>query len=174
MSTTFFILLQLSILAYALIAGVFLAFSDFIMRSLALTGGVGGVEAMQVINREVFRWVFMALFLGMAAVSVVIAGYGATNLNHPAGALILAAGLAYLVGCFGVTVLFNVPMNEALAGMDLSEDSTRAYWIGTYLPRWTFWNTVRTLACGLSAALLLSGLLWMIQAQALAPQAAAR
>jgi hypothetical protein len=30
---------------------------------------------MQVINREVFRWVFMALFLGMAAVSVVIAGY---------------------------------------------------------------------------------------------------
>ena len=40
MSTTFFILLQLSILAYALVAGVFLAFSDFIMRSLALTGGV--------------------------------------------------------------------------------------------------------------------------------------
>ena len=174
MSTTFFLLLQLSILAYALIAGVFLAFSDFIMRSLALTGGAGGVEAMQVINREVFRWVFMALFLGMAAVSLVIVGYGATNLAHPSGGLILLAGLLYLIGCFGVTVFFNVPMNEALAGMNLSEDATRAYWTGTYLPRWTLWNTVRTLACGVSAALLLFGLLWMIQAQAAMPHAAAR
>jgi len=174
MSPFFFILMQLAILAYALVGGVFLAFSDFIMRSLALTGGTGGVEAMQVINREVFRWVFMALFLGMAAVSLAIAGYGAANLNHPAGALILAAGLVYLIGCFGVTVFFNVPMNEALAGMNLSEDATRAYWTGTYLPSWTFWNTVRTLACGVSAALLLFGLLWMTQVQVATLQAAAR
>ncbi|HKL46381.1 MAG TPA: anthrone oxygenase family protein [Roseovarius sp.] len=164
MSTFFFMLLQCAILAYALIGGVFLAFSDFIMRSLSHTGGSGGVEAMQVINREVFRWVFMALFLGMAAVSLAIVGFGATHLDHPAGALILAAGGIYLVGCFGVTVFFNVPMNEALAGMDPSEDATRAYWTGTYLPRWTYWNTVRTIACGLSAALLLFGLLCMAQA----------
>src|SRR6056297_70379 len=166
MSPFFFILMQFAILAYALVGGVFLAFSDFIMRSLSLTGGVGGVEAMQVINREVFRWVFMALFLGMAALSLVVAGYGAVNLTHPSGALILLAGLAYLIGCFGVTVFFNVPMNEALARMDLSQDATRAYWSDTYLPRWTFWNTVRTLACGVSAALLLFGLIWMTQAQA--------
>lgn len=174
MSPFFLILMQLAILAYALVGGVFLAFSDFIMRSLALTGGVGGVEAMQVINREVFGWVFMALFLGMAAVSLAIAGYGVANLNHPLGALILATGLVYLIGCFGVTVFFKVPMNEALAGMNLSEDATRAYWAGTYLLRWTFWNTVRTLACGVSAALLLFELLWMIQAQAAMPHAAAR
>jgi len=174
MSPFFCILMQVAILAYALVGGVFLAFSDFIMRSLSLTGGTGGVEAMQVINREVFRWVFMALFLGMAAVSLVIVGYGATNLAHPSGGLILVAGLVYLIGCFGVTVFFNVPMNEALAGMNLSEDATHAYWTGTYLPRWTFWNTVRTLACGASAALLLFGLLWMTQAQAAALQVGAR
>jgi len=102
----------------------------------------------------------------MAAMSLVVAGYGANNLTHPAGALILIAGLVYLIGCFGVTVFFNVPMNEALAGMDLSQDATRAYWTDTYLPRWTFWNTVRTVACGVSAALLLFGLMWMTQAQA--------
>jgi len=166
MSSVAFILLQLSVLAYALVAGVFLAFSDFIMRSLALTGGVGGVEAMQVINREVFRWVFMALFLGMAAVSLIVAGYGAMHMTHPSGVLILLAGVVYLIGCFGVTIVFNVPMNEALAGMDVSEDATRAYWTGIYLPRWTFWNTTRALACGLSAALLLFGLMWATQAQA--------
>ena len=37
------------------------------MRSLAIPGGSGGVEAMHAINREVFRWIFMALFLGMAS-----------------------------------------------------------------------------------------------------------
>lgn len=165
MSTTFFVLLQVSILAYALVAGVFLAFSDFIMRSLALTGGVGGVEAMQVINREVFRWVFMALFLGMAAVSVVIAGYAGLVLSGPASTLIGLAALVYLFGCFGVTVAFNVPMNEALAGMDLSLEATRDYWLEAYVPRWTFWNSVRTGAAALSAGLLLFGLLWMTQLQ---------
>ncbi len=158
--------MQFAILAYALVGGVFLAFSDFIMRSLSLTGGVGGVDAMQVINREVFRWVFMALFLGMAAVSLVISGYAAISLSGPAGTLILLSGLVYLFGCFGVTVLFNVPMNEALAGMDLAAEATQSYWTGTYLPRWTFWNSVRTIACGLSAMLLLTGLMWLTQTQA--------
>ena len=166
MSTTFFFLSQFAILAYAIVAGVFLAFSDFIMRSLALTGGHGGVEAMQILNREVFRWVFMTLFLGMAAVSLIIAGYGAFGLSGPAGTLILLAGLVYLIGCFGVTVVFNVPMNEALAGMETSSDTTRAYWLQTYVPRWTFWNSVRTIACAASAALLLFGLLWATQNQA--------
>lgn len=166
MSTAFFFLFQFAILAYALVGGVFLAFSDFIMRSLALTGGHGGVEAMQVINREVFRWVFMALFLGMAAVSVAVAAYGVFGPTGPAGTLIMAAGLVYLIGCFGVTVFFNVPMNEALAGMETASNKTRDYWMQTYVPRWTFWNSVRTLACAISAALLLFGLLWMTQNQA--------
>ncbi|MEL6205172.1 MAG: anthrone oxygenase family protein [Pseudomonadota bacterium] len=166
MSLVFFLLVQFAVVAYALVGGVFLAFSDFIMRSLSITGGVGGVEAMQVINREVFRWVFMALFLGMAAVSLVLVGYGAVSVSGPAGSLMIAAGLLYLVGCFAVTVFFNVPMNEALAGMDLSAEDTRDYWSGTYLPYWTKWNTVRTIACVASAAMLLVGLLWMVQTSA--------
>ena len=84
MSTVIILLLQFSILAYALVAGVFLAFSDFIMRSLAITNGSGGVEAMQAINREVFRWIFMALFLGMAPVSLAIAGYAWVGLHGAA------------------------------------------------------------------------------------------
>jgi uncharacterized membrane protein len=166
MSPFFVLLMQFAILAYALVGGVFLAFSDFIMRSLSLTGGSGGVETMQVINREVFRWVFMALFLGMAAASLAMAAYGGFFIRGGPGTLMMIAGLVYVVGCFGVTVFFNVPMNEALAGMDLSSEATREYWTGTYLPRWTFWNTVRTLACAVASALLLLGLLWMTQAEA--------
>lgn len=166
MSPVIFFLMQFAILAYALVAGVFLAFSDFIMRSLALTSGTGGVETMQVINREVFRRIFMTLFLGMAGVSILIAGYAWIGLGGPAGTLILLAALVYLAGCFGVTVAFNVPMNKAFAGMDLSQAATRDYWRQTYLPRWTFWNSVRTGAAAFAAALLLFGLLWLAQGQA--------
>ena len=59
-------------------------------------------------------------------------------------------------------------MNHALAGMDLSLDQTREYWMQTYVPRWTFWNSVRTGAAALSAALLLFALRWLAQGQALA------
>jgi len=169
MSAWFFLLAQFSVIAYALVGGAFLAFSDFIMRSLAHTGGVGGVEAMQVINREVFRWVFMTLFLGMAAVSIVVSGYGFVYLHAPAGALIALAGMIYLVGCFGVTVFRNVPMNETLAKMDPSTGTTHRYWTGTYVPSWTLWNTVRTVACIISSGLLLFGLISMTTAQIALP-----
>lgn len=165
MSTSFFLLLQISILAYAIVAGVFLAFSDFIMRSLAATGGLGGVEAMKAINREVFRWIFMTLFIGMAAASLAIAAYAWFWLDGPASVLIPLAALVYLIGCFGVTVAFNVPMNQALAGMELASDVTRDYWIETYVPRWTFWNSVRAASATASAALLLFGLHWITQSQ---------
>ncbi|MEP0521904.1 MAG: anthrone oxygenase family protein [Hyphomicrobiales bacterium] len=159
-------LLQFVVLAYALVSGVFLAFSDFIMRSLANTSGVGGVEAMQTINREVFRWVFMVLFIGLAPLSLLIAAYGGIFVGNGPGTLMMVAGLIYLFGCFGVTVFFNVPMNEALASMETTSDQTREYWTATYLPRWTFWNTIRTIASGLSSVILLFNLLWMAQTQA--------
>ncbi|MAQ82799.1 MAG: hypothetical protein CMH12_22140 [Maritimibacter sp.] len=158
MSPFLFYFAHIAVLAYALVGGVFLAFSDFIMRALSVTSGHGGAEAMQAINREVFRWVFMTLFLGLAAVSLALAVYAGFWMTGPVATLVAAAGLVYLVGCFGVTVVFNVPMNEALAGMDLSQEATRTYWSGTYVPRWTFWNTVRTVACGVAAALLLVAL----------------
>ena len=165
MSPLLFFLAHFTVLAYAMVGGVFLAFSDFIMRALSVTSGHGGPEAMQAINREVFRWVFMALLLGLVPVSLLIAAYGVIAVGGSTGTLMLLAGLTYFVGCFGVTVVFNVPMNEALAGMETSANTTLDYWVQTYLPRWSFWNTVRTVACGLSAALLLIALVWAAQSR---------
>jgi len=159
----FFFLCQVSVLAFALVGGVFLAFSDFIMRALSNTSGSGGVEAMQVINREVFRYVFMALFLGLAPVSAGLTGYAWLSLSGPGATLIALAGLVYLIGAFGVTVVFNVPLNETLARAETVSEAAHRFWTDTYLPRWTFWNSVRTVACTVAAALLLFGLLWMAQ-----------
>ena len=163
MSTWFFFLSQFSIIAFALVGGVFLAFSDFIMRSRATAQSPGGIEVMQVINREVFRYVFMTLFLGMAAVSLVIIGSAYFSLQGPAATLIMVAAGVYLIGVFGVTVVFNVPLNNLLAGMDSMSADAMDFWTTRYLPSWTFWNSVRTVGCVLAAGSHLFGLIWLAQ-----------
>lgn len=45
-------------LTSALVAGVFLAFSDFVMRGLIKATPTSGIESMQAINRPVLRSVF--------------------------------------------------------------------------------------------------------------------
>jgi uncharacterized membrane protein len=147
-------LTQFAVLAYAALGGVFLAFSDFLMRALARSPG--GAEAMQSINREVFRIVFMALFLGMVPVSLILAISGWLAAPEPARFL-LAAGL-YLLGCFAVTAMGNVPLNDRLAGMDAATPEAQGWWDAVYLPRWTRLNTLRTLACFAAAATLIGAL----------------
>ncbi|MCH8111197.1 MAG: DUF1772 domain-containing protein [Proteobacteria bacterium] len=163
MSTWFLILGQFSIIAFALVGGVFLAFSDFIMRSLATAQSPSGIEVMQAINREVFKWVFMTLFMGMAALSVVVIGYTYVNLTGPAAVLIMLAGGLYLVGVFGVTVVFNVPLNNLLEGMDFRSEAASDFWKTRYLPGWTFWNSVRSFASILASSLLLFAMVWLVQ-----------
>ena len=165
MSLFFMGLMVFATVAYALIAGAFLAFSDFIMRSLATVGGTCGMEVMQAINREVYRFVFMTLFLGLIAVSLAIIAYAATALSGAPAIMIILAGIFYLAGCVGVTAAFNVPMNEALAKMDPADETARVYWRDVYLPRWTAFNTVRMLACVISAILLLCGVAWLSHSQ---------
>ncbi|MEO1293171.1 MAG: anthrone oxygenase family protein [Pseudomonadota bacterium] len=158
MSAWVLFLAQLAILAYALVGGVFLAFSDFIMRSLDKTSGAGGIEAMQSINREVMRWVFMTLFLGLAPVSLFFCVYGIFWAENLAGVPLVVAGALYLIGCFAVTVFGNVPMNTALDKLEAPTPEAEIYWRQTYLPRWTMLNTMRTVACVISASVLVFGL----------------
>ncbi|MCH9719928.1 MAG: DUF1772 domain-containing protein [Actinomycetia bacterium] len=160
MSLLFVLLATFSALAYGVLAGVFLAFSDFIMRSLAQISDGGGLEAMQAVNREVFRTVFMVLFIGMAPLSVVLTVHELVWDDGTAALMIAAAGLIYVLGCVGVTVGGNVPLNQELDRMGLGREAAETFWRDTYVPRWTFWNTIRACACAISATLVILGLAW--------------
>ncbi len=161
-SIWFFILCQSAIIACGLVAGVFLTFSDFVMRSLDKVDAAAGVEVMQTINREVFKWVFMALLLGMSALSPLLIVYAYINLTGPAAALIMAGGSVYLLGVLGVTRAFNIPMNNRLAAMEHDSAAASAYWKKTYVPSWTFWNTVRVVASTASAICFLLAMIRLV------------
>jgi uncharacterized membrane protein len=70
---------------------------------------------------------------------------------------LVAGGVLYVAGMFAVTMLFNVPLNNALAAVTTESRTGSAIW-KDYLRRWTLWNHVRTLSC-MGAAALFVGVL---------------
>lgn len=151
------LLLAVSALAAALMAGVYFAFSAFIMTAFAeLERGAGpgaGAAAMNAINRVILRSAFMPLFWGSTLASLALAVLALLDRSAPGSAAQLGGGALYVVGMFGVTAAFNVPLNNRLpAAMEGG-----AVW-AHYLRAWTRWNHVRTLACFGAATLFLIAL----------------
>lgn len=151
-------LLLIAGLLMALIAGVFLSFSDFVMRGLAQAPAGAGAAGMIGLNRTVYKSVFMALLMGFVPVSIALAMLAVAHLDGPAMAFALGGAILYLFGVLAVTGLGNVPMNQRLDGLSQRNAELTDYWV-EYAGRWTRLNHIRTAA---SASTALS---WLIAAQ---------
>jgi uncharacterized membrane protein len=147
----------LTLLGSALIAGVFFAFSNFVMKALAAVPSSQGITAMQSINIVVINRSFLGTFFGTAVLSLVMAGLAVKGTGSAATFFFLGGALLYLAGTFLVTVLGNVPLNNQLAAVSPTDAASDDTW-KHYLDRWTMWNHVRTAAAGLSALLYVVGL----------------
>lgn len=145
MQITLSILLWFSAIACALLGGVYFAFSAFIMAALR-EAGQSGVNAMNAINRVILRSLFMPLFFGTTLSSAALAVIGILKFSDPRAPWLIAGGLLYVLGMFVVTVLFNVPLNNALMNVTAESRTGTAIW-NDYLRRWTRWNHVRTASC---------------------------
>jgi uncharacterized membrane protein len=131
-----FVLTLLSALGCGLIAGVFFAFSTFVMKALSRLPAAQGIAAMQSINVAVITPSFMAVFLGTAAACLLLIGFSFSMWQRPGTAYLLAGGLLYLVGTILVTAVFNVPRNDALAVADPQNADSAALW-ASYVSVWT-------------------------------------
>ena len=139
-----------SLLGSAIIAGVFFAFSSFIMKALAKLPSSEGIAAMQSINVVVLNPGFLGTFMGTAALSVVIAVVAIMGWGTPWAPWLLAGAVAYFVGTFLVTGLGNVPLNDQLAAVSARDSGAVPVW-QHYLARWTLLNTIRTIAAVVAA-----------------------
>lgn len=163
MATSLMLILTASAaLVTAMVAGVFLTFSDFVMKGLTTASPPGGMEAMQVINRKVYGSVFLVLLLGMAPVSAGLAAYAYYFVPGGAALWITSGAGLYIVGVVLVTMICNVPMNKQLDGLDIASADGTAYWV-EYGADWTGWNHVRTVCSAASALCFLVGCLLIIK-----------
>lgn len=143
------ILMLLASLGCGLMAGVFFAFSTFVMKAFARLSAAEGMAAMQSVNRTVLNPVFFTVFFGTAVVCLVTLADSLLSWRTPRAGWLLAGSLFYLIGTFGVTAVFNVPLNNALAAVAPVEAEAGKLW-ANYQKSWTAWNHVRT-AAGLAA-----------------------
>jgi uncharacterized membrane protein len=146
-----FPLILVAALGCGLNAGVFFAFSTFVMPALARLQPPQGIAAMQSINITAINPLFMLALFGTAFACLFLAIAVLFKWQQPNTFYLLAGSLLYLVGTIAVTIAFNVPLNDALASVKPDSPEGATLW-ARYLSDWTFWNYVRTIASLAAAA----------------------
>lgn len=157
-----YVLAFVETLLLGLMAGFFYAFSICVMDALARRPPAQAMAAMQainavVLNRRLPQVPFLPVFVGAAPLSLLTAALAFAAAPLRVALWLAAASLLYCAGTFAVTVIRNVPMNEALARTDPQAAGAEAAW-RDYLARWTRWNHVRSLAALASLACALMAL----------------
>jgi len=109
-----------------------------------------GAQGMDTIVLSVHRG-RMSIFL---ETGLAIAALG--DLGEAHAPWLLAGALLYSLGCAGVTMALNVPLNEQLRRQAPGDPGAGAFW-RRFLARWTAYNTLRTVAALAGAAALVIG-----------------
>jgi uncharacterized membrane protein len=138
-----------------LMAGLFFIFSVCIMQALSRLPPEQGIAAMNAINVVIQNPIFLSAFMGTAllGLALIVVAF----ISGGEGRWLLAAGgLVYVVGVLLVTIVFNVPMNDALGAAAPGQAATDL-WLWRYLTDWVWWNHVRTFASIGSLALFILG-----------------
>jgi len=147
-------------LGCGLIAGLFFAFSVSVMQALARLPSAEGIAAMQSINSAIINPLFLLVFLGTTAGCALVMVTSLARWHSPGSVYLLVGGALYLVGSLLVTIVCNVPKNEALASVAPADPDGAGLWAG-YLASWTTWNHVRTVASLASLSSLILGLCYL-------------
>lgn len=147
-----FPLMLFAAIGCGLVAGVFFAFSTFVMPALARLQPSQGIAAMQSINITAINPLFMIALFATALACCVLVVSVLFKWHQPSALYLLVGSLLYLIGAIGVTIACNVPLNDALAIVKPDSPEGTTLWT-RYLVSWTLWNHVRTVAALLAAAL---------------------
>ena len=91
-------LLWIAAISAGLMAGVYFAFSSFIMRSLDRLDAADAADAMNVINEVILRSCFMPLFFGSSLLYLLLTVQAILDWSDPNAPLLLTAGLTYFGG----------------------------------------------------------------------------
>ena len=149
------LIVAMAITGSGVVTGLLFAFSNFVMRALQVLPTEHGMFAMQRINETIINPIFLIFFMGTPVLCLIIVVVAVLELGAPGHAYFLAGGVVYLLGPFGITMLFNVPLNNKLAGIAHTE-SAEAWPL--YQKKWQQWNHIRTYMGILSVLSLALGL----------------
>jgi len=134
-----------------LLAGVFFAFSGFVMSGLRRLPDRDGVAAMRSINVTAQHPPLMIALFGVSALCCAVLVRALATRSQPGAGWLLAGAILTVIGALGVTVAVNVPLNDRL-------EAGTVTW-SRFLAGWEPANHARTLLCLAGCAALLIGAL---------------
>lgn len=151
------LLLVLTATATALIAGLFYAYSCSVNIGLAKLNDTEYLKAMQSINRAILNPLFFSSFMGTLLLLPLCTYFHYETLTNKRFLLLLSATLIYAIGTFGVTMLGNVPLNEALDKFNISTATlTEITQQRTKFEKpWNNFHTIRTIASVIALILVI-------------------
>ena len=149
---------MLSCLGSGMMAGLFVAFSTFVMKSFASLTASEGMKAMQAINRFIIRPSFLVVFLGTAP-ALIASSYLTADMGTPHW-LTLSATVIYLSCCIASTIAFNIPLNNRLDVAPTDQAAGHQIW-REYVVYWTNWNHLRAAACVITTLLSAAALAYV-------------
>lgn len=157
MSDPVFALTFVTALGCATVAGLFYAFSSFVMAGLDRRSPATAVGAMQGINAAALTPPLLLPLFGTALLCLAVAVAALIEREGAASWLGLAGAAIYLAGIVGVTMGANVPLNNHIDEVDPEGPAAAEEW-SRYLRRWAAWNHVRTLAGIAATAAMIASL----------------
>jgi uncharacterized membrane protein len=147
MSRSWEVLTAATTVGSGLLAGVFFAFSAFVMSGLRRLPEPGGAAAMRSINVTAERPPLMIALFGVSALCVAMVVRALTTWSQPGAGWLLAGAALTVVGALGVTSAVNVPLNNRL-------QSGAVTW-SRFVAGWEPANHARTILCLAGCAMLL-------------------
>jgi uncharacterized membrane protein len=125
-------------------AGVYVAFSTFVMVALRRLSNSQAISAMNSINKAAPNPLFMLALFGTAIVCVLLMISGLQHRDNPAAMWQIVGAALYLVSVV-ITVIYHIPHNDQLMRVDPNGAGAGTTWTHFY-SGWLAWNHVRTLA----------------------------
>jgi uncharacterized membrane protein len=155
--TTTNIILAMTTLTTALIAGLFYGYSCSVNIGLKQLSDINYILAMQSINTAIQNPAFFISFMGtlfLLPISTYL-HYNPSDLNR--FYLLLLATIIYLIGVIGVTFLGNIPLNNMLDKFNtqIADNEHIAQQRKAFETAWNSFHLIRTIAAILSLILVI-------------------
>jgi uncharacterized membrane protein len=156
---TFQIALIFATLLCTLVAGFVFAFAVVVMPGIRHLGDGEFLRAFQVMDRVIqnSQPVFMMVWIGSVVALLASAALGFWQLDGVGRSLLIAAILVYLLGVQLPTAIINIPLNNMIQTLAISDMDERAQKAARreFESRWNRSNVTRTVLASLVSILLL-------------------
>lgn len=139
-------ILVLATILNGLLAGVFFTWTNAITPGIGKLSDINYLRAFQAMNRSILNPLFYVVFFGSIALSPLAAIYQYFESINYIFWMIIGVIIIYGIGVIYVTFQGNIPLNNRLDKIDLSDANLQEakQFRNSYEKRWNYLHLIRT------------------------------